>query len=311
LDLSASGGSDELDTFVQAAHKNGVKALASIGGWTGSGYWSDNVATEASRTAFVKTVSDMISKHNLDGIDYDWEYPVVGGETCNNYSPSDTANYLAFAQAMRAANPDIIMSAAAGVTPWKDASGTPSSDVSAFAHALDWVAIMNYDEYGQFTSTAGPNAALNDSCAPAAARQGSAVAAVAAWTAAGMPAGQLVLGVASYGHAFNVSTGDALPSGGSKLALFPPFRPWTLAAGETAPTECGAVVAKDVQYTFAGLVQAGFLKADGTAADGIHTIYDDCSQTVSSHQTIRLFLDSFVLVAVRVQRRHGESRFLR
>lgn len=208
-----------------------------------------------------------------------WEYPVIGGETCNNYAPDDTANFLAFAQALRAAHPGLIMTAAAGILPWKDASGTPSGDVSAFAHALDWVAIMNYDEFGQWSASAGPNAALNDSCAPGLAQQGSAVSAVAAWTAAGMPPGQLVLGVASYGHAFNVSAATAL-TGGDKLALFPDYDKWSLAAGEVAPTECGQPAAKDVQYTFAELVQFGYLKSDGTAADQIYAIYDECSQTV-------------------------------
>jgi chitinase len=277
--------------------------LASIGGWSGSQFWSTNVASDDSRKKFVQTVTDFAKTYALDGVDFEWvispfscnaqyshvgiswEYPVGGGETCNNYSPSDTINYLAFMTALRAANPDLIFTAAAGIKPWKDASGNPMTDVSGFAAAFDWVAIMNYDEFGQWSTTAGPNAALDDSCAPAAAQQGSATSAVAAWTAAGIPASQLVLGVASYGHAFNVTTASALPSGSStdagssQLALFPSFSPWTYAAGEPVATECGAPAAKDVQYTFAGLIQAGLLTANGTAAAGIASTYDSCSQT--------------------------------
>jgi hypothetical protein len=204
---------------------------------------------------------------------------VIGGEACNAYAPDDTANFLAFAQALRAAHPGLVLSAAAGILPWKDAGGTPSADVSAFAHALDWVALMNYDEFGQWSASAGPNAALDDACAPGPAQQGSAASAVAAWTAAGMPAGQLVLGVASYGHAFNVTKRAAL-AGGSKVALFPAYEKWNVAPGEAAPTECGQPVAKDVQYTFAELVQYGYLNADGTAAAQIDSVYDECSQTV-------------------------------
>jgi chitinase len=214
----------------------------------------------------------------LTGLYHSWEYPVTGGEACNNYSPSDTANYLSFITALRAANPSLILTAAAGIKPWKDASGNPSTDVSAFAAAFDWISIMNYDEFGQWSKSAGPNAALDDACAPAEAQQGSAMSAVAAWTTAGIPASQLVLGVASYGHAFNVSTAAALPSA-SQLALYPAFSPWALAAGEVAPTECGAPTAKDVQYTFAQLVQDGFLTSTGTAASGIAATFDTCSQT--------------------------------
>jgi chitinase len=214
-----------------------------------------------------------------------WEFPVAGGQACNNYSLSDTSNYLAFVTALRAANPNLLLTAAASIKPWKDALGNPRTDVSAFAAAFDWVAIMNYDEFGQWSATAGPNAALDDSCAPVAAQQGSAVSAVAAWTAAGVPANQLVLGVASYGHAFNVtntaalSNGSSTDTGSSQLALFPAFSPWTVQPGELALTECGAPVAKDVQYTFAGLIQAGFLTANGTAAAGIASTCDNCSQT--------------------------------
>jgi hypothetical protein len=72
LDLSASGGADELTAFVKAAHDHKVMALASIGGWTGSTYWSTNVASESARTAFVKTVSNLISTYDLDGVDFEY-----------------------------------------------------------------------------------------------------------------------------------------------------------------------------------------------------------------------------------------------
>lgn len=72
LDISASGGADELNAFVQAAHAHSVMALASIGGWTGSTYWSTNVKSESARTAFVKIVSSLISTYKLDGVDFEW-----------------------------------------------------------------------------------------------------------------------------------------------------------------------------------------------------------------------------------------------
>jgi chitinase len=49
----------------------GVKALISIGGWTGSKYFSTNFASEKNRTAFVKTCVDFVKKHDLDGIDFE------------------------------------------------------------------------------------------------------------------------------------------------------------------------------------------------------------------------------------------------
>ncbi len=58
---------------VRSSHlaTKGVKALVSIGGWTGSLYYSANVATAENRTAFVKTVVDLATTYNLDGIDFE------------------------------------------------------------------------------------------------------------------------------------------------------------------------------------------------------------------------------------------------
>jgi len=42
----------------------------SIGGWTGSAYFSSAVAP-ANRSKFVKAVLDMVAKYNLDGVDFE------------------------------------------------------------------------------------------------------------------------------------------------------------------------------------------------------------------------------------------------
>ena len=46
-----------------------MKASLSIGGWTGSRFFSTNVGSAENRTKFVKAVSDVAEKYNLDGID--------------------------------------------------------------------------------------------------------------------------------------------------------------------------------------------------------------------------------------------------
>jgi chitinase len=50
----------------------GVEAHIAIGGWTGSLYFSSNLATPANRTAFVKTVVDFTSNYGLDGIQVEY-----------------------------------------------------------------------------------------------------------------------------------------------------------------------------------------------------------------------------------------------
>ncbi|KAI0360379.1 glycoside hydrolase [Trametes cingulata] len=283
--------SDEelLPKFVDLAHQNNVKAILTIGGWTGSQYFSSAVATEANRTAFVKTALGLVSKYSLDGLDFDWEYPNKQGMGCNLLAADDAANFLAFLQALRAdpAGANLTLSAAAGITPFNGPDGTPLADVSGFAKVLDYLAIMNYDVWGAWSSAVGPNAPLNDTCAAPADQQGSAVSAVKAWTDAGFPANQLVLGVASYGHSFKVAK-DAAVSSGSTLAPYPAFDAAQQPLGDSwdavAPAgvdQCGNPSAGGPSgiFDFWGLVEGGFLTANGTAAAGIDYRFDACSQT--------------------------------
>lgn len=48
-----------------------MTALVSIGGWTGSQYYSTAVGSAENRTAFVKTVIGLVSKYELDGVDFE------------------------------------------------------------------------------------------------------------------------------------------------------------------------------------------------------------------------------------------------
>lgn len=48
-----------------------MKPLISVGGWTGSRFFSTAVATPANRTAFVKTIVDFVVKYQLDGVDFE------------------------------------------------------------------------------------------------------------------------------------------------------------------------------------------------------------------------------------------------
>ena len=150
---------------------------------------------------------------------------------------------------------------------------------------------MNYDIWGPWSSTVGPNAPLNDSCAPPTDQAGSAVSAVTAWTAAGMPSNKIILGVASYGHAFSVSQGNALDASGN-IQLYAPFNEsqqppgdkWDSTAGGT--DECGNPNVVGGHFDFWGLIYAGFLLNGGTANSGIEYTFDSCSQTVCASRRL-------------------------
>ena len=147
---------------------------------------------------------------------------------------------------------------------------------------------MNYDVWGGWSDGVGPNAPLNDTCASTAAqRQGSAVSAINAWHAAGMPRSKIVLGVPAYGHSFSVKPEDAFVQGStSELAAYPPFDKANQPVGDkwdnAAGTEdvCGVVQGPGGTFTVWGLQEGGFLNENGDPAEGIAYRFDECSQTV-------------------------------
>jgi len=282
--------SDEqlLPQFVSTAHQNGVKASLSIGGWTGSQWFSINVGSAANRTAFVNAVVGLVNEYNLDGIDFDWEYPNAQGSGCNVINPDDTANFLLFLQLLRRdpVGSSIVLTAATPLNPWNDASGSPSQDVSGFSEVLDYIEIMNYDVWGSWSSSVGPNAPLFDSCAPAIDQQGSADDAVYAWITAGMPLDQIVLGVPAYGHTYYVTPENAFVSGSTtQLAPYPPFEQTSTPQGnvrgmQPAVDACPqATITTGGTLNYVDLVNDGFLTTSGAVQPGIASRYDTCSQT--------------------------------
>jgi chitinase len=63
-----------LPVFVAEAKKHGVMALASVGGWTGSRFFSASIGSAQNRTQFVKTCLDFAKKYKLDGLDFECVY---------------------------------------------------------------------------------------------------------------------------------------------------------------------------------------------------------------------------------------------
>jgi chitinase len=292
-----------------------VKASLSIGGWTGSQYFSSSVGSSTNRTVFANAVTELAQNYTLDGIEFEcvsivfpfiltrhlyssshsWEFPGLQGIGCNIVSPDDTSNFLTFLQELRStsAGQDLILSAAVYTTTFADATGQPSNNLSEFSHVLDHISIMNYDTKSTPSSGAAPNAPLDDACAPSGSQTGSARSAVSAWMAAGFSAYQIVLGVPAYGHSYIIPPSVALSGQGNDttLSLYPPYTAnntrkgdqWDSAGGLDV---CGNTVGPGGIYTYWGLIEEGFLNSDGTIPENIKYRFDNCSQTVSVPLTL-------------------------
>ena len=228
-----------------------------------------------------------------------WEFPGIQGIGCNTFNPNDTSNFLAFLQQLRNSSigRSLILSAATGVTPWVDSSGSPSKNLSEFSKVLDMISIMDYDLMSNPKIGAGPSSPLNDSCTLMGARFGSAVSAVDAWAAAGIPRNQILLGVAAYGHSYVVPPTQTSSSNVEHLS-YPPFDlsleqvgdSWS---GDGGVDVCGNMKGPDGTYTYWGLMQQDFLDTNGSVKDGIEYRFDGCSMTVcvfiiKSHKILTL-----------------------
>ncbi|WVQ74233.1 hypothetical protein IAR50_003829 [Cryptococcus sp. DSM 104548] len=280
---------DTLSRLVTAAHNAGKRVKVSVGGWTGSAYFSTITASDSLRATFVSNILDLYNDYDLDGIDIDWEYPGTDGADGNAVSSDDSANFLTFLTDLRSALPSgAIITTATQVWPFADSDGNPMTDVSAFAKVIDWILIMNYDVWGS-SSTPGPNAPLSDACGNSTQPLANAYAAVSSWTTAGMPADQITLGVPAYGYLQDstassliqrrsVDTTRSLPHRRHAMSLKNSHR--KRANDVTVSNEDGGT--SDGQVMWYSLLSQGALTLeDGSyVGDGGFTRYwDSCSST--------------------------------
>ena len=179
--------------------------LISVGGWLGSGGFSDVSLTRQSRARFIDSVMDFLAQHDLDGLDVDWEYPAQPGAG-NKYRAEDKKNYTLllaelrrrFDAAQKKTGRRLYLTVAAGASD----DFLDHTRMRQVAKVVDNVNLMAYDYYepdsGPIT---GHHAALFTN--PADPGKDSADASVNAFEAAGVPAEKLVLGIPFYGHSWS------------------------------------------------------------------------------------------------------------
>lgn len=182
-----------------------LKLLVSVGGWLGSGGFSDAALTPASRKRFVDSALDFLMHYDLDGLDIDWEYPGQSGAD-NKFRPEDGANFTLLLRDLRArfdaqtavSNRPLLLTIAAGAS----LQFLAHTQMGEAARYLDSVNLMAYDYYepGSKPAPTGNHAPLFPD--PADPQHASADVAMQAFEQAGVPAGKLILGVPFYGHAW-------------------------------------------------------------------------------------------------------------
>ncbi len=114
-------------TVLKEKHPH-LKFILSVGGWTDSGPFYEMAAAEPSRQAFVESCAAFLKTYpQFDGIDIDWEHPVVGG--LQPGQPRDAHNYVLLLAALRSAiGPDKLLTVAVSASPRGDRAARVPGD---------------------------------------------------------------------------------------------------------------------------------------------------------------------------------------
>jgi chitinase len=233
-----AGIADTSDKFEQLARLKAanphLRLSISIGGWTGSGRFSDIALTDASRERFTSSAIDLfIHQHPglFDGIDIDWEFPVAGGLKGNAERPEDRQNFTLLLASLRRAldaegaraNRHYELTIAASARPQEIAN----VEIARIEPLLDFINVMTYDYHaapGKTNFNAPLYAADGDPTPDL-----NVDVTMRAFLDAGVPPAKLLVGIPFYGHAYsNVPNinGGLFQQGGERPA------DWTDGAGD-------------------------------------------------------------------------------
>ena len=178
-----------------------LKILVSIGGWGWSDGFSEMASDFQSRKTFIESSLGFLQKHQLDGIDLDWEYPGLPGEG-NPHKPEDRQNFTSLLKEFREALDKLgsenskyyMLTIAAGAFQLY-ADQIEAEKIHPY---LDYILLMTYDFSGEWDTITGHLTNLYSSQFQP--ESNSSDKAVEIFMKAGVPAEKLVLGMAFYGR---------------------------------------------------------------------------------------------------------------
>jgi chitinase len=213
-DLGSLEGNFEQFRLLKERHPR-LKTMISMGGWTGSGRFSDAVATEEKRRAFVASCIELFLTRwpgVFDGIDIDWEYPVCCGLPENSYRAEDRRNCTLLFEELRrqldtlgaATGQRYLLTAA---IPAGREIPVTSFELREAGQILDWINVMTYDMTGsQRSGVTNFNVPFAESSSDPSdldwKRFSSVVGTIGSFLDEGVPRDKLVVGVPFYGRGF-------------------------------------------------------------------------------------------------------------
>nr|BBQ04076.1 chitinase [Aquimarina hainanensis] len=146
-------------SMIAIAKENGVKVMASIGGWSMCKHFPEMAADVTKRARFVADCKKLVDEYGFDGIDLDWEYPGPFAGMNFTGTEADYRNFTILVKEIRAAiGPNKLITSAMSAAPNK-LGGLEWAELDKY---MDYYNMMTYDFNGGWSNKAGHNSPLYD-----------------------------------------------------------------------------------------------------------------------------------------------------
>ncbi|KAE8306364.1 hypothetical protein BDV41DRAFT_585895 [Aspergillus transmontanensis] len=206
----------EVDVSMVHSQFNKLKNMGSINRILTFGGWSFSTRADSfpifrkgvsaeNREVFATNVANFIVENDLEGVDFDWEYP--GAPDIPGIPPGDRddgTRYLEFLKMVREKLPsDKSVAIAAPASFWY-LKGFPIEEISK---VVDYIVFMAYDLHGQWdygNKNSMPGCPSGD-CLRSHVNLTETNTALSMVTKAGVPSSKIIVGVSSYGRSFKMT----------------------------------------------------------------------------------------------------------
>lgn len=216
-----------------------LRISISLGGWTGSKYFSDAALTPASRAAHVKSCLDLWLKGNVpglpagaakgvfDGIDLDWEWPASEGNPGNVIRPEDKQNFTALVHEYRKQLDRLSWPRHYNLTAFLPADPVQIDrgfEVNKLFKDLTFGTTQGYDYHGSWDPITNQQSAIDGPAGDPSPAEFSSQVTIDAYLARGAPRSNLVMGVPFYSRGWtgvtNQNNGLFQPATGPAPATY-------------------------------------------------------------------------------------------